>query len=146
MASAKSKTAVKEKVPVDVAAIRKQIGGAKKEVVSRRIGTKTVAGDRQAIIDLLDTVAEEAGIQDSWQLKFRYGAYRKEPGARNSTWHPEGYVLVGERDYTDEELAREGDALVKRIEKQRERDVISRKKKVAKMNALARELGLPTVE
>lgn len=126
------------------AEIRAEIGDAKKQVVSARIIRSRIAGTASDLSDLFNSEAKLAGLTGEWRIEWRNAesrsySYRRGYYGQNN---PDGYVLVGLRDYTDEELVEGGKGLVTRIKKAQAAAQKKRERDLAKLSEMARKLGV----
>lgn len=133
------------KVPVDVAAIRAELGDFSKEILHQISDTeffKLVTGTPEQITNNLNAFAKiyelEPGTFTVAKRSFSKGSgYRRYSETR--------WALIGRRPYTDVELAKEGPKLILQKKKREAAAEEKRQKELAELNVLAAKLGVRVI-
>lgn len=138
----RKRTAKAPKPKLTVAEIREKIGDEQKEIlhsIDGRVGS-IFEGTPTEIVEKLKAAASEYGVEKNFIVAKRGimeptypGSYRKASRQR--------LCIIGRRPYTDAELEKEGEKIVREVERRRAAAEKKRRREIAKFNELAVSLG-----
>lgn len=116
--------------------MREKIGDFKK-IDTVEIPKSVIQGELSEIVKSINARAADAGME-TFKIVCRT--------VRRNYNYAEKWMIEGEREYTDDELMKEGPKIIGRIEAEIKTREKARRAKVEKFNRLAAELGAPKIE
>lgn len=132
-------TATKVAAPpkIDIAELREKLAGFKKEV-RVEIPQDVFIGSVPEVVANISALAKKHGVDVDTVVISQSSKSSGYYGGRKYY-----YTLVSERDYTDDELRRQGAKLLEQKERKERLAAAKREKDLATLKALAKKHGLP---